>query len=95
VAVKSGVAIPCTLRYSAITHIQGPCGTDNGRAGYPRIEMDKTLKCVSVYCDPVLHAWIKELAEAEGRSMSQWVARRLDAARVKLQTPPPQKETRT
>jgi len=48
--------------------------------------MEKALKCVSVYCDPALHAWIKELAEAEGRSMSQWIARRLDAARVKSQT---------
>jgi hypothetical protein len=49
--------------------------------------MDKTAKCISVYCDEVLYLWIRDLAAAEGRSMSQWIARRLDAARVKSQTP--------
>ena len=49
----------------------------------------RAVKKITVYCDAPLYDWVAQWATQDGRTMSQWVARKLDAARKRAETAVP------
>jgi hypothetical protein len=47
----------------------------------------RAVKKITVYCDDALYNWVSQWAVNDGRTMSQWVARKLDAARKRSEVP--------
>jgi hypothetical protein len=49
-------------------------------AYYPAMTR-RAVKKITVYCDDALYAWVSQWALQDGRTMSQWVARKLESAK--------------
>jgi thiaminase len=58
--------------------------------------MQPKLRPITVYCSDELYAWIEHYASQDSRTMSSWIRRKLDQARVKTlsQVPSPPVEAR-
>ena len=49
--------------------------------------MQTKSRPVTIYCSDELYAWIQRYAAQDSRSMSNWIARKLEQARAKTAPP--------